>query len=189
MGPPLPEVYAMRYVTFDFDGSPLPLMLTAGALFAIYERFGVHDSILQATGAMEDTEDGRRSCRELAVMLAQQAELWRRRQGYTPEACPAPWRIAVDDRLREAVGQAIEWGFYRAVPSAEDTGEINLVLAARADERAEDPERLRAGFLAVCAARLHLAPADALLLTPGEYLDMVTLLSGGEEGDYGSPQD
>ena len=42
------------------------------------------------------------------------------------------------------------------------------------------------GFLAVCAARLHLAPADALLLRPGEYLDMVTLLSGGEEGDYGN---
>ena len=52
----------MRYVTFDFDGSPLPLMLTAGALFDIYDRFGVHDSILRATGAMEDTEDGWWKC-------------------------------------------------------------------------------------------------------------------------------
>ncbi len=75
------------------------------------------------------------------------------------------------------------------MPSGEDAGEVNLVLAAREDERAEDPERLRISFLAVCAARLHLAPADALLLTPGEYLDMVTLLSGGEEGDYGGPAD
>ena len=38
-------------------------------------------------------------------------------------------------------------------------------------------------------AKPALAPADALLLTPGEYLDMVTLLSGGEEGDYGGPAD
>lgn len=181
----------MRYVTFDFDGSPLPLMLTAGALFDIYDRFGVHDSILRATGAMEDTEDGWASCRELAALLAGQAELWRRRQGYTPQhrkrarqLYPCPRR-----RLRAAVQQAIARGFYRAVPSGEDAGEVNLVLAAREDERAEDPERLRAGFLAVCAARLHLAPADALLLTPGEYLDMVTLLSGGEEGDYGGPAD
>mgnify|MGYP002515386167 FL=1 len=173
----------MRYVTFDFDGSPLPLMLTAGALFDIYDRFGVHDNILRATGAMEDTKDGRASCRELAALLAEQAELWRRRQGYTPQPHKTAWQFSScePDLLRNAVRQAIEWGFYRAVPSAEDSGEINLVLAAREDERAEDPERLKAGILAVCAARLHLAPADALLLTPGEYLDMVTLLSGGEE--------
>ena len=181
----------MRYVIFDFDGSPLPLMLTAGALFDIYSRYGVRDSILRATGASEDTEDGWLACRELAAALAAQAELWRRRQGYQAHRWPEPWEFSPCDRreLREAVRRAINAGFYRAVPSPEDDGEINLVLAARNDERADDPERLRMGFLTVCAARLHLAPADALLLTPGEYLDMVTLLSGGEEGDYGGPED
>ena len=63
----------MRYVTFDFDGSPLPLMLTAGALFDIYDRFGVHDSILRATGAMADTPQGWMACCELAELLMQQA--------------------------------------------------------------------------------------------------------------------
>ena len=181
----------MRYVTFDFDGSPLPLMLSAGALFDIYDRFGVHDSILRATGAMEDTEDGWWKCRKLAALLAEQYELWSRRQGYDPSTPRGALSLARCDRLklRLAVKQTIERGFYRAVPSEDDAGEVNLVLAARDEERAEDPERLRAGFLAVCAARLHLAPADALLLTPGEYLDMVTLLSGGEEGDYGGPAD
>ena len=179
----------MRYVTFDFDGSPLPLLLTAGALFDIYDRFGVHDSILRATGAMEDTTQGWLACCELAELLMQQAALWRRRQGYTDprRAASWPWFSRNRDEVRAAVRQTIERGFYRAVPSEEDAGEINLVLAAREDERAEDPERLRAGFLTVCAARLHLAPADALLLTPGEYLDMVTLLSGGEEGEHGGP--
>lgn len=181
----------MRYVTFDFGGIPLPLMLTAGALFDIYDRFGVHDSILRATGAMEDTTQGWMACCELAELLMQQAELWRRRQGYNTRkrATGWPWRSQDRNAVRNAVRQTIERGFYRVVPSAENSGEINLVLAARDEERAEDPDRLRAGFLAVCAARLHLAPADALLLTPGEYLDMVTLLSGGEEGDHGSPAD
>lgn len=181
----------MRYVIFDFDGSPLPLMLTAGALFDIYSRCGVRDSILRATGAAEDTEDGWSACCELAATLADQAELWRRRLGYKAHERPKPWELSLCDRreLREAVRRAIDAGFYRAAPSPEDNGEINLVLAARNDERADDPERLRMGFLTVCAARLHLAPADALLLTPGEYLDMVTLLSGGEEGDHGGPED
>lgn len=181
----------MRYVTFDFNGSPLPLMLTAGALFDIYDRFGVHDSILRATGAMEDTPQGWMACCELAELLMQQAALWRKRQGYAyrKRSTGWPWRSQDRAAVRTAVQQAIARGFYRAVPSGEDAGEVNLVLAAREDELAEDPERLRIGFLAVCAARLHLAPADALLLTPGEYLDMVTLLSGGEEGDYGGPAD
>ncbi len=64
-----------------FDGSPLPLMLTAGALFDIYDRFGVHDSILRATGAMEDTPQGWMACCELAELLMQQAALWRRAAG------------------------------------------------------------------------------------------------------------
>ena len=181
----------MRYVTFDFDGSPLPLMLTAGALFDLYDRFGVRDSVLRATGAMEDTPQGWMACCELAALLADQAELWRKRQGHPTRkrAAGCPLRSQDRDGVRNAVRQAIERGFYRAVPSAEDSGEINLILAAREDKRAEDPERLKAGFLAVCAAQLHLAPADALLLTPGEYLDMVTLLSGGEEGDYGGSAD
>lgn len=181
----------MRYVTFDFDGSPLPLMLTAGALFDMYDRFGVQDSILRATGAMEDTSQGWMACCELAELLMQQAVLWRKRQGYADRKRATGWPWFSQDRaaVRAAVRQAIARGFYRAVPSGEDAGEVNLVLAAREDERAEDPERLRVGFLAVCAARLHLAPVDALLLTPGEYLDMVTLLSGEEEGDYGGPAD
>ena len=142
------------------------------------------------TGAMENTPQGWMACCELAELLMQQAALWRRRQGYTDRkrATGWPWRSQDRAAVRTAVRQAIARGFYRSVPSGEDAGEINLVLAAREDERAEDPERLRVGVLAVCAARLHLAPADALLLTPGEYLDMVTLLSGGEEGDYGGPE-
>lgn len=181
----------MRYVTFDFDGSPLPLMLTAGALFDIYDRFGVHDSILRATGAMEDTEDGWAACCELAALLAGQGELWRRRQGYDPTSTPGSLSLMGCDRpgLRCAVLEAVKRGLARAIPTADDAGEINLVLAARNEEAAESADSIRTGCLTVCAARLHLVPADALLLTPGEYLDMVTLLSGGEEGDCGSPAD
>ena len=98
----------MRYVTFDFDGSPLPLMLTAGALFDIYDRFGVHDSILRATGAMEDTPQGWMACCELAELLMQQAALWRRRQGYTDRKRTG-WPLRSQDRaaIRTAVRQAI----------------------------------------------------------------------------------
>ena len=35
-------------------------------------------------------------------------------------------------------GYVRDGGFYRAVPSGEDAGEVNLVLVAREDERAED---------------------------------------------------
>ena len=88
----------MRYVTFDFDGSPLPLMLTAGALFDIYDRFGVHDSILRATGAMEDTHQGWMACCELAELLMQQAALWRKRQGYTDRKRATSWPLRSQDR-------------------------------------------------------------------------------------------
>lgn len=181
----------MRYITFDFNGSPLPLMLTAGALFDIYDRFGVRDSVLRASGALEATETGRIALCNLAALLADQSELWRRRQGYTPKRRPKPvdFERFPREKLLNAVRQAVEAGFVRSISSAEDEGEVNLILAARNDEAAESAERLRIGFLTVCAVRLHLAPADALLLTPGEYLDMVTLLSGGEEGDYGGPAD
>ena len=164
----------MRDVPFEINGSPLTLRLTAGALFDLYDRFGVRGSVLQASGAAEDTEEGRLARTALAALLAEQGELWRRRQGHDP---------------REAtLRQAMTAGFARAVPSVEDDGEVNLVLAARNDEAADSAERLQVVFLTVCAARLHLAPADALLLTPGEYLDMVTLL-GGKEADDGSQND
>ena len=180
----------MRYVPAEPKGSPVPLRLTAGALFEIYDRWGVHDSILRASGALEDTADGRRACNVIAAILAEQAELWRRRQGYDARQFPMPLtRHPCDSsELRSAVRLAVERGFARAVPTAEDTGEVNLILAGRDDEAAESADRIRVSYLAVCAARLHLAPADALLLTPGEYLDMVALLTGaGEEGDRGNP--
>lgn len=181
----------MRDITLDFNGSPLPLRLTAGALFDLYDRFGVRDSVLRASGALEATETGRIALCNLAALLADQAELWRRRQGYTPKRRPEPvdFERFPREKLLNAVRQAVEAGFARSISGAEDEGEVNLILAARNDEAAESAERLRIGFLTVCAVRLHLAPADALLLTPGEYLDMVTLLSGGEEGDYGGPAD
>ena len=181
----------MRDITLDFNGSPLLLRLTAGALFDLYDRFGVRDSVLRASGALEDTETGRIALYNLAALLAAQAELWRRRQGYTPKRRPDPRDFAriSREKLLNAVRQAVEAGFARSISGTEDEGEVNLILAARNDEAAESAERLRIGFLTVCAVRLHLAPADALLLTPGEYLDMVTLLSGGEEGDYGGPAD
>ena len=180
----------MRDITLDFNGSPLPLRLTAGALFDLYDKFGVRDSMLRASGALQATETGRIALCRLAALLAEQAELWRRRQGYTPKRRPDPGyftRIS-REKLLNAVRQAVEAGFARSISGAEDESEVNLILAARNDEAAESAERLRVGFLTVCAVRLHLAPADALLLTPGEYLDMVALLSG-KEGDDGDTAD
>lgn len=174
----------MRYVTFDFNGRPLPLRLTAGALFALYDLYGVHDDILRAARAMENTEDGWAACCELAALLAGQGELWSRRQGHDHTSTPGALSLMGCNRprLRYAVLEAVKRGFSRAVPTVEDAGEVNLVLAARNDESAESADRIRTGYLTVCAARLHLAPADALLLTPGEYLDMVALLTcAGEE--------
>lgn len=113
----------MRYVTFDFDGSPLPLMLTAGALFDIYDRFGVHDSILRATGAMEDTPQGWMACCELAELLMQQAALWRRRQGYTDRKRTG-WPLRARDRatVRTAVRQAIAGAFTGQCPPERTPG-------------------------------------------------------------------
>lgn len=175
----------MRYVTFDFNGRPLPLRLTAGALFDLYDLYGVHDDILRAARAMEDTEDGWVACCELAALLAGQGELWRRRQGYDPISTPRALALVGCDRprLRYAVLEAVRRGIARAIPTADAAGEVNLVLAARNDEAAESADRIRTGCLTVCAAQLHLAPADALLLTPGEYLDMVALLTGAGEED------
>lgn len=128
----------MRHIDFEFNGRPLALSFTAEALFAIYEKYGVCDDILAATGAFEPTQEGFVSLCWLVALMASEGELQRRHRGEAPREM-----ITLEDvrtgamasdlpRLRQAVRDALEQGFSHEPTEAETRArEINLVLQTR----------------------------------------------------------
>ena len=126
----------MKHIDFDFNGRTYALSFTAEALFTVYDRYGVTDSILDTTKAMEPTVEGWKACCWLAALMAEQGELQRRHMGQTPqkmvtlEELRTGFMAADSIRLREAVRAALEQGFRREVPDDEEA-EVNLVLRER----------------------------------------------------------
>lgn len=127
----------MRHIDFEFEGRNYALSFTAEALFTLYDRFGVTDDILKATGCMEPTAEGWKNCCWLAALMASQGELQRRHLGEDPlpmvsmEKLRTGFMAADSLLLRQAVRDALEQGFQREVPDPDEDQEINLVLAER----------------------------------------------------------
>lgn len=128
----------MRHIDFDFHGRPLALSFTAEALFAIYEKYGVCDDILAATGAFEPTQEGFVALCWLFALLASEGELQRRHRGETPwemltlEDVRTEAMAADIPRLREAVRLALEQGFrHEASADEKQDREVNAVLLSR----------------------------------------------------------
>ena len=174
----------MKHIDFDFDGRTYALSFTAEALFTVYDKFGYTSDILTATKVLEPTLDGWKNLCWLAALMAAQGELQRRARGedarpmLTVEQLRSGFMAADSNRLRAAVRAALEQGFERDVPPPDAEQEVNLVLLQReeAEKKNEGGGRSRALYLAASAARLHLAPRDALLLTPGLWSDMMEAL-------------
>lgn len=131
----------MKYIDFDFNGERYALSFTADALFAVYDKFGVRDDLLAATGVLEPTEEGWTSCCWLLALLAMQGELQRRHRGEDPR----PMLRLEDLRtgvmagdvpyIRAAVRSALEQGLRCDLYKPEETAqEINLVLQAREEQ-------------------------------------------------------
>lgn len=128
----------MRHIDFEFNGKTYALSFTAEALFAIYDKFGVGDSILELTKAMEPTEEGWKNCCWLLALMAAQGELQRRHMGEEPqtmvtmEELRSGFMAADIPYVRAAVKAALEQGFRRDVPGRDEADkEINLVLTER----------------------------------------------------------
>lgn len=178
----------MKHIDFEFNGRTYALSFTADALFTVYDKFGVTSNILETTHVLEPTSEGWQNCCWLAALMASQGELQRRHRGETPqrmitmEELRTGFMAAESVDLRQAVRDALEQGFHRDVPPDEEE-EVNLVLQSReeAEKKNEDGGRSRALFLAASAVRLHLSPRDALLLTPGLWMDMMELTTPRKE--------
>lgn len=134
----------MRHTDFKFNGETYALSFTAEALFTVYDKFGVCDSILDATHIMEPTAEGWKNCCWMAALMASQGELQRRLMGHLPkkmlsvEDLRLGFMAADSVDLRKAVRAALEQGFTRSVEADEDK-EVNLVLQEReaAEKKAE----------------------------------------------------
>lgn len=126
----------MKHIDFEFNGEAYALSFTAEALFTVYDKFGVCDSILEATHALEPTAEGWKNCCWLAALMASQGELQRRHLGHTPkrmlsmEELRTGFMAAESTDLRKAVRAALEQGFSRGV-QADEEKEVNLVLQER----------------------------------------------------------
>ena len=136
----------MKHIDFEFNAKPCALPFTAEALFAIYDKFGVCDDILEASQAFEPTQEGFVNLCWLVALFAAQGELQRRHLGETPREM-----LTLEDvrtaamasdvpRLRAAVRACLEQGFAHEPSEAEKREqEINLVLQSR--EEAEKKTR------------------------------------------------
>lgn len=141
----------MKHIDFEFDGKTYALSFTAEALFTVYDRFGYTSDILGTTHVLEPTVEGWKNCCWLAALMASQGELQRRSRGedrqpmVTMEQLRSGFMAAESTLLRQAVRDALEQGFQRDVPSADDDREINLVLL----EREEAEKKTKAAAAAV----------------------------------------
>ena len=128
----------MKHIDFDFNGRPLALSFTAEALFAVYDKFGIVDDIIDATHCLEPTSEGWKNCCWMAALMAMQGELQRRYRGEEPrpmitmEELRTGFMAAECLSLQRAVRAALEQGFARGVSDeADEEREVNLVLQAR----------------------------------------------------------
>ena len=136
----------MKHIDFEFNGRTYALSFTAEALFSVYEKYGVVDSILEGTGAFEPTEEGWVSCCWLLALMAAQGELQRRHLGETPRPM-----LTLEDirtgcmagdvpRIRQAVRDCLEQSFAHEPTEAEQKEqEINLVLQQREAQTKKAP--------------------------------------------------
>ncbi len=151
----------MKHIDFDFNGRTYALSFTAEALFTVYEKYGVVDSILEGTGVFEPTEEGWVSCCWLLALMAAQGELQRRHLGETPRPM-----LTLEDirtgcmagdvpRIRQAVRDCLEQGFAHE-PTAEERKqqEVNLVLQQR-EEQAKKARPLALSALDTLRQRLN----------------------------------
>ena len=131
----------MKHIDFDFSNRTYALSFTAEALFSVYEKYGVVDSILEGTGAFEPTEEGWVSCCWLLALMASQGELQRRHMGETPRPMLTLEDIRTGTmagdvpRIRQAVRDCLEQGFRHEPTDAEQKEqEVNLVLQQREEQ-------------------------------------------------------
>lgn len=183
----------MKRIEFEFNGRIYFLAFTAEALFTVYDHFGYTTDILTTTGCLEPTAEGYKNLCWLAALMAAQGELQRRRMGYSDQAMLETEDLRVNlpptraAALQEAVMAALQEGFRRETEPDEDR-EVNLVLQARDEAEKKADYTGRSGYLAAAAYLCHYQPADALLLTPGQWADIQQLLTPAkEETDDGRP--
>lgn len=140
----------MKHIDFEFNGTTYALSFTAEALFTVYDKFGYTSNIYDTTKIMESSVEGWKNLCWMAALMASQGELQRRHRGedarpmLTLEELRTGCSPADCLRLRKAVGEALQQGFQRDVPSTDDNKEVNLVLLER--EEAEKKETAAAVY-------------------------------------------
>lgn len=182
----------MRYVNHTFQGREYRLCCTADALFTLYEKKGYTDNIVEDLQLAEATPEGWENCCWLYALFAAQGELQRRAMGYEPRTMIAAedlLRFALPSEvagIRNAVAEAMQLAFAADIPVTEDE-EIDLVLQEReaALKKKQGCGRDRSAYIVSCSRLLGLGVRDALLLTMGEYAEMVDAVtpkntSGGD---------
>ena len=167
----------MKTTPFELHGREYHLCMNGAALFDIYDKFGT-------AGSVTDPIDGsdRKSFDATCWMLyklSEQGAMVRRYQGH--ERAPylregelrATLTPAETIRAKEAIKYAVKNGFALEVPREEPESEDVWLheLEAKYGKNAIT----RSQFLYAATQLLHLGVKEGLLLTIGEFLDLLEL--------------
>lgn len=164
----------MKTVEFDLGDMRLHLCMNGAALFDIYDKFGRKGQLLDHIQG-NSKEAFENTCWFL-WKLAEQGELVRRWMGHRPRpiiqerqmrALLGPMDVP---RAKEAIGEAARLGFAMETP-VERPERIDLGLQKLKEQDGSDKVTM-AEYLAPLLRLLNMNVHDALMLTPGQAVDL-----------------
>lgn len=122
-------------ITYAFQGREYPLVFTANALFAVYDKFGTEGTVADLTHYLDDTSQGFSNACWLAALLAAQGELRRRNLGEDPQPMLTPNQLRLGlmpadiPAFRLILASAVNDGFRTYLePPEQEQQEVDLVL-------------------------------------------------------------
>lgn len=114
-----------KMVYANINGKERPLHYSIEVMFEVNEKYGSVTDVIELLS--KDNKDGFECLKTLTVLMANDAELCRRAEGYDKEELLKPKDINIQMKpieyltLKNAVAQAIEQGYKQEIPDDSET--------------------------------------------------------------------
>lgn len=114
-----------KMIYANINGKERPLHYSIEVMFEVNEKYGSVTDVIELLG--RDNKDGFECLKTLTVLMANDAELCRRAEGYDKGELLKPKDINIQMKpieyltLKNAVAQAIEQGYKQEIPDDSET--------------------------------------------------------------------